>query len=228
MRRISFFIAAALTLSSCSLARSQSSVEPTQPWPPATGTVVAQTLYGRITSVEEGGYSIELRETPIPPDRPEAERAAAQAAIRAFAGAPSLTLTYSGLQRHPENSGIIVEVYDSPEAQFMVDVQDGHVVYMQAAVVPRLGPAATRLASSELKARARAFLADNNGCFESLVDRLQFEPGGKGDNSFFRWSNPEPDLERPWNQPTFVQVGIDAAGSTFGYIDSGICYLHVP
>jgi len=122
MRHVSFFIAAALTLSGCSLARFQSTVEPTQPWPPATGTVVAQTRYGRITSVEDGGYSIELRETPIPADRPEAERAVAQAAVRAFADAPALTLTYNGLQRHPENTGIIVEVFDSPEAQFMVDV----------------------------------------------------------------------------------------------------------
>jgi hypothetical protein len=212
MIRHTFILVFALTLCGCSLARIQTTIEPTQPWPPATGTVVAQTQYGRITSLDEGGYSIELRETPIPPERGAADHAESMAAI----------------QRHPENTGIVVEVYQSPDTEYMVDILNGYVAYMQSSVGPRPTPGGAVLLPEELESRALQFLTDKNPCFGSALDQLVLEKGGKGDNTFFRWSDPQPDQERPWNQPTFIQVGMAGDGTIFGYVDSGICYLAKP
>jgi hypothetical protein len=228
MTRFVLAIATCTTLTGCALTRFQTSVGPPQPWPPATGTVIAQTEYGRITRLDDGGYSIELRETPIPPDRPEADHAAAMEAIRAFADAPDLELTYKELQRHPENTGIIVEVYDSPDAQFMIDIASEQVVYMQALVVPPSRPGSVTIPPRELQDRMTEFVSTKNPCFDNVVDQLVLEPGDKRDVHFFRWHSPTPDTERPWNQPTFVQVGVDNYGIVFGYVDSGICYLEKP
>ena len=194
-------------------------------WPPATGTVVAVSPYGRITSRGEGGYSIELRETPLPPDRTETERDAAVSAIRLFADVPDLPLTYQGIERHPENSGMAVEVYKSTDAQFMVDIQSSAVVYMQPSVGPMRSTTGDRLSPSQLEELATSFLHRFNPCFGEHIGQLQFQPGNKGDNYFFRWQTPGPNADRPWNQPTFVQISIDAFGTVFGYVDSGICYL---
>jgi hypothetical protein len=194
-------------------------------WPPATGTVVAQSPYGRVTSLGDGGYSIELRESPLPPERSEAQRDGAIATIRHFAEAPDLSLTYGGIERHPENSGMAVELYASPDAQFMVDIQTDSVVYMQPSVGPMRGTTGDSLSPSQLQERATAFLVRANACFEERSSQLQFQPGNKGDNYFFRWQSPEPNADRPWNQPAFVQISIDAFGTIFGYVDSGICYL---
>jgi hypothetical protein len=194
-------------------------------WPPATGTVVAQSPYGRITSLGEGGYSIELRETPLPPERIDAERDVAVSAIRQFAGLPDLSLTYEGIERHLENSGMAVEVYKSQDAQFMVDTQSNAVVYMQPSVGPMRSTTGDRLSPSQLEERATSFLHTVNPCFDEHIAQLQFQPGNKGDNYFFRWQNLGPNADRPWNQPTFIQISIDAFGTVFGYVDSGICYL---
>ena len=227
MRRFALLIASTLVISSCSPlgagAPGTGQAPPT--WPPATGTVLAQTDYGRITSVESGGSSIELRETPLPRERSETQRAEAIATIRLFAQTPDLPLTYLGLQRHPENTGIVVEVYASVGTEFMVDVQTNAVVYMQASAVPTASGTDTRLSPTQLEEQVRTFLSKENLCFEDVVGQLQFEPGNKGDNYFFRWRSPHPNADRPWNQPTFVQIGIDIYGTIFGYIDSGICHL---
>ncbi len=228
MTRLILAITVCCSLTGCALTRFQTSVGPPQPWPPATGTVIAQTQYGRITTLDEGGYNIELRETPLPPDRSEADHIASMKAIRAFADAPDLELTYNGLQRHPENTGIIVEVYDSPEAEFMVDIASGQVVYMQASDVPRLRTGSVVVPPRELQDRMTAFVSSKNPCFDDVVDRLLLEPGDKRDVHFFRWQSPTPDADRPWNQPTFVQVGVDNYGIVFGYVDSGICHLKNP
>lgn len=225
MRRLVYFTSICLMMIGCSSTRRQRSPTPSRPWPPATGTVIAQTEFGRITSLDEGGYSIELRETPIPAERPADEHSAAMDAIRAFADSPDVPLTYSGVQRHPENTGIIVEVYDSPDAQFMVDIDSGVVVYMQARAIPTPAPGSVLIPPRELQDRVTEFLSDKNPCFVDVVDRLQLEVGGKVDVQFFRWQSPAPDADRPWNQPTFVQVGVDGYGTVFGYVDSGICSL---
>jgi len=226
-RRFALLIASALTISSCSSFQggtpTAGQLSPT--WPPATGTVLAQTAYGRITSVDSGGFSIELRETPLPPERTEAQRAGAIAAITQFALTTDLTLTYRGLQRHPENTGLVVEVYDSSDAQFMVDIRTNAVVYMQPLVGPMRVATGSKLSEPELEAQAKAFLSNENPCFETIVGWLQLDPGNKGDNYFFRWHSPNPNADRPWNQPTFVQISIDAFGRVFGYSDSGICDL---
>jgi hypothetical protein len=227
MTRLILAIITSTALTGCALARFQTSVGPSQPWPPATGTVVAQTRYGRITTVDDGGYSIELRETPIPPDRSGADHAAAMDTIRAFADAPGLELTYQNIQRHPENTGIIVEVYDSSDAQFMIDIASGQVVYMQASDVPRSRPGYAEIPAEELQDRMTDFVSSKNPCFDEVVDQLALEVGGKGSNHFFRWQSPTPDPDRPWNQPAFVQVGVDVYGIVFGYVDSGICYLKI-
>jgi hypothetical protein len=225
--RFGAIIAGIVAVTSCSSPRPATPeaghVPPT--WPPATGTVVAQTDYGRITSLGAGVGSIELRETPLPAERPEAQRADAISAIREFAKAPDLALTYEGIQRHPENSGMAVEVYESADTQFMVDIHTNSVVYMQPSVGPMRGAAGAKLSPSQLEEAARGFLTAENPCFEANEEQLQFQPGNKGDNYFLRWQIPGPNAARPWNQPTFVQVSIDAFGTIFGYVDSGICYL---
>jgi hypothetical protein len=225
MSRLMLAVCTCFALTACALTRFQTSGGPPQPWPPATGTVIAQTEYGRITTLDDGGYNIELRETPIPPDRSDADRAAAMKAIRAFADSPDLDLSYSGMQRHPENTGIIVEVYDSADTQFMVDIASGQVVYMQTSSLPTSRPGSAVLSPTDLQARATEFVSKKNPCFADVVHHLILEPGDKRDTHFFRWQSPTPDEARPWNQPTFVQVGVDNYGVVFGYVDSGICYL---
>ncbi len=227
MRRLGPLIASTLLIGACTPhvapAPSQAQTEP--PWPMATGTVLAQTRYGRITSVEPGAYSIELRETPLPPDRPEAERTAALTAIRQLVETPDLALSYRGLQRHPENTGMAVEVYASLDTEFMVDIQTNAVVYMQTLVQLRGDSSTPQVSPQQLEERVRRFLSQVNPCFDAVLGQLQLESGNKEDNTFFRWRSPNPNADRPWNQPTFVQVGIDVYGKIFGYIDSGICHL---
>jgi hypothetical protein len=60
--------------------------------------------------------------------------------------------------------------------------------------------------------------------------RRQLEPevGEKGEAKSLRRHNPTPDVDRPWNQPTLVQVGVDGYGNAFGCVDSGICSMRKP
>jgi hypothetical protein len=55
--------------------------------------------------------------------------------------------------------------------------------------------------------------------------KLEYKPGGKGANLFFRWQLPVGDSSRPLDQPTLLQVGLASDGTLFEYIDSGICYI---
>lgn len=227
IRYLALAVACMLVIPGCSHLNRSPLVGPqaSPTWPPATGTVLAQTAYGRITSLEPGGFTLELRETPLPPERSEDERATAIAAIRQFVRSPDLPFEYRGLQRHPENTGIVVEVYRTSDTEFMVDIQTNAVMYMQRlGETPLWGNPAT-LSRKQLEELARVFLSGENACFQDIVEQLQFEPGNKGDNYFFRWQSPHPDAERPWNQPAFVQVSIDVHGAIFGFVDSGICHL---
>ncbi len=185
---------------------------------------MAQSTYGKIIELGPGGYAIELSETPLPPERPAAERQKAMESIRAFWGSPNLPLDYEGLGRHTENSGMVVESYTSPDARFMVDIRNNVVAFMQTNTGNEGIHMAYRGSGSPLDV-VREFILARNPCFESHEAQLVLEQGSKGSNQFFRWHSPSPNVDRPWNQPTFIQVGINEQGIVFGYVDSGICYL---
>ncbi len=188
------------------------------------GTVVAESEYGRIIALDSGAYSVELDEAPDPPERSETERLKAIEIIQTFWGASHLSLNYEGLQRHPENTGLVVETYTSATAQFLVDIQNNMVVFMQTNTVSE-GISTTSTEPESLKEIVREFILARNPCFERSEAQLELEEGNKGSNYFFRWRSPQPNVDRPWNQPTFIQVGIHEEGTVFSYIDSGICYL---
>ena len=73
--------------------------------------------------------------------------------------------------------------------------------------------------------RVHAFLSDRHPCFAGLENLLPTNHGAKGNNFFFRWQRPQPDPDRPWDQPAYVQVSIAVDGTVFSYIDAGICKL---
>jgi hypothetical protein len=118
-----------------------------------------------------------------------------------------------------------VERYDAENLHFMVDVQRNAVVTMQMDD-PRPVPSANAaLTPEQLEQKAREFLTTRNLCFATAASRLEFTPGNKGDNYFFRWQSPQPDPDRPLDQAPFIQVGITVEGTIFGYVDAGICGL---
>jgi len=161
----------------------------------------------------------------LAPERTVAEREAAIEAIRDFVETPDLALTYAGMTTDSNNSHVIVEVYEAAETQFMVDVRSNSVVYMQI-VSPSWTPLGeVELSPAELEAKVREFLSAKNPCFSAAESHLEFRPGNKVDNYFFRWQSPLADPDRPLDQPTFIQVGISVDGTIFGYVDSGICQL---
>jgi len=116
-----------------------------------------------------------------------------------------------------------VEEYESPDATFMVEQQNKSVVYMQKKNWDSSNTAA--LSGSELERMVRAFVAARNPCFGAVEDLLKFTSSGKVGNRFFRWQSLHPDADRPLDQPVFIQVGVSADGTVFGYVDSGICEL---
>lgn len=224
-RNILCFVLSIILLSGCAPLAGNSHSDPSPVSSPSiAGSVVAQSTYGKIIELGPGGAAIELNETPLPPERSAAERQKAIESIQAFWGSPNLSLDYQGLGRHTENSGMAVETYSSLAAQFMVDIRNDLVVYMQT----NTGVGGIQTAYSGVGSPlpvVREFILARNPCFESREAQLVLEQGGKGSNQFFRWHSPLPNTDRPWNQPTFVQVGINEQGIVFGYVDSGICYL---
>ncbi len=158
-----------------------------------------------------------------PAGRPAADSRAVIEAIREFMGSPELSVTYIGTGTHSENSSMAVEEYESIDATFMVEQQSKLVVYMQKKKwEPSTG---TALSGDELERIIRTFLAAKNPCFGAAEDLLKFTSSGKVGNRFFRWQSLHPDADRPLDQPVFIQVGISADGTIFGYVDSGICEL---
>ena len=116
-----------------------------------------------------------------------------------------------------------VEEYESADAKFMVEPQSKLVVYMQKKNWE--SPNKATLSSNELERIGRSFLAAKNPCFGAAEDLLKFTSSGKVGNRFFRWQGLHPDADRPLDQPVFIQVGVSADGTVFGYVDSGICEL---
>lgn len=173
--------------------------------------------------VQEGGT------LPAPssslPERSEAEREFAVAAIRAFEGVADLAVTYRGTNLHPENSGMVVENYETVDTLYMVTVPGNMVVYMQRKAVGAAQPGGAQYSDADLEKMVREWLAFKNPCFPNAESLLTFQPGSKSPNYFFRWQASEPDPSRPSDQPTFIQVGITNSGVIFGYVDSGICLL---
>jgi hypothetical protein len=176
-------------------------------------------------------HPTQIVSTPTPTDgglaheRTVAEREVAMEAIRDFVGNPGLSVTYAGMTTDYNNSDVIVEVYEAAETQFMVDVRSNGVVYMQIVSPSRTALGEVRLSPAELEAKVREFLFTKNPCFGVAESHLEFRPGNKVDNYFFRWQSPLSDPSRPLDQPTFIQVAISIDGTIFGYVDSGICQL---
>lgn len=162
---------------------------------------------------------------PLPTERPEAVREAAIAAIRIFEGDPRLAVTYQNTGRHSENSLMVVENYESADTTYMVDVPTNMVVYMQRKNPQSVQPGGAQLSEAELEEMVREWLTVRNPCFRDAESLLVFQPGAKTDNVFFRWQAPQIDPNRPWDQPTFIQVGVTISGAIFGYVDAGICRL---
>ena len=161
----------------------------------------------------------------LPPERSTAEREAAVAAIRVFAGAPDLNVNYRATSHHPENSFMVVEEYETADAQFLVDIQDTRVVHIQLHDPASASSGKAPLLTAELEQKAKEFLNKHVPCFAEAESRLQYFFNNKGNNYFVRWQNPLPNAERTWDQPTFVQVSMTSDGNIYGYTDSGICYL---
>lgn len=162
---------------------------------------------------------------PLPTERPEVMHVAATAAIRVFEGNPDLAVTYQNTGRHSENSLMVVENYESADTTYMVDIPTNMVVYMQRKNPQAVQSGDTQLSEAGLEKVVREWLTARNPCFKDAESLLVFQPGAKTDNRFFRWQAPEPDPNRPWDQPTFIQIGITTSGVIFGYVDSGICQL---
>ncbi|MDD5466812.1 MAG: hypothetical protein PHS96_03305 [Anaerolineales bacterium] len=189
------------------------------------GTVLTETEYGKIIAME-GGIQVEIKQTPVIGERTPADREASIQAIRRLVGKPDLAVEYVGPGRHLENSLMAVEEYRSPDVTCLVEAPSNQVVYYQT--TGSYPPAGEPLAPEELERRARQLLTENNPCFVQAEALLQYLPGGKGENSFFRWQRATPNPDNPWDQPTFIQVGIRQDGWIFSYIDSGICGLVAP
>jgi hypothetical protein len=90
--------------------------------------------------------------------------------IREFADSPVLELTYGGCQRHPENCGGIVEISDTIDAQFMIDIASGKVVYMRASNLPVAESGSVFLPPRDLQDRVTMFVSNKNSCFDDIVD----------------------------------------------------------
>jgi hypothetical protein len=118
---------------------------------------------------------------------------------------------------------MLVEEYESADATFMVEALSKLIVYMQKKNWTT--PEKASFSAAELERRVREFLSARSPCFGAAEDLLKFTLSGKIANRFFRWQSPRLNVDRPLDQPTFVQVGISTDGTIFGYVDSGICEL---
>jgi len=155
----------------------------------------------------------------------EAEREAATAAIRAFMLDPNLALTYVSTGVHSENSSMAVEEYESADRRFLVETATHRVVYMHITTPDWAAAAEPVIAADELARRAYQIAVAQCPCFVAAERKLEYKPGGKGANLFFRWQLPKGDPSRPLDQPALIQVGLATDGTFFDYIDSGICYI---
>jgi hypothetical protein len=112
----------------------------------------------------------EPTETPLPipllpPERSTAERQAAVAAIRAFAGAPDLNVNYLATSFHPENSLMVVEEFETVDAKFLVDIQDNRVVSIQLNDPASASSGKFSLPTVALEQKAEEFLHRQVPCF---------------------------------------------------------------
>jgi hypothetical protein len=161
----------------------------------------------------------------MPTDRPAEDQQNAINAIKNFTGETDLALAYIDVSRSSENSLMVVENYETKDRTFQVSLPDERVVYMQSKEVPPPPAGSKKLTSEEGLQKVQEYVLTHNPCFASIMPLLQFTSGDKGDNWFYRWASPVQDPERPFDQPTFVQVAMRSDGLIFGYIDSGICDL---
>jgi hypothetical protein len=155
------------------------------------------------------------------------EQAAAEAAVRAFAGQPDLALTFTGLTSNAQNTQVIVQRYESADAFYEVDLQTFQVVTMEAKDMDTItGPA---LAEDELARRAREFMLLHVPCFERAESYLRSAPGSKGgENYFFRWEYPEDALFMPGNLALFIQLSMKNDGRIYHFTDAGVCRVTLP
>lgn len=237
-RRLFTLVIAALLISACG-----NGGQATHTPPPTSTTHVADAPERTATSIPSTSTPVPIPPSAVPsgdlfPDiyiltrleRASEERRAAVRAIREFVDSPELSLVYKGaMEGVGNNRTIVVEVYESVDTVFMVDVQNDTVVDLRVHLKTSWTTSeATKVFScDELEQQAREFLADKNPCFGKLEGLLHLESGNKGHNYFFTWRNPQ-SADEVWEQ-TKIQVGIRVDGMIFGYSDTtGICKLSVP
>ncbi|NLG28237.1 MAG: hypothetical protein GX557_10015 [Chloroflexi bacterium] len=196
---------------------------PVAPFVVARATSVAATATPRPTTAPtRTGLPPTMTLVPTPLGGVDAK---AIAAIRAFMLDPTLALTHVARGVHPENAGMAVEEFVSASHRFLVEAATGRVVYMHITDEAWKPAAEPVLAPEELERRALTLAGAHCPCFTAVQPKLEFRPGGKGANRFFRWQALIGDPSRPLDQPPFLQVGLGSDGTLFDYIDSGICYL---
>ena len=194
--------------------------------PQATPTAVALRLTSTPKPTLTPAPTSTPSDTPAPtPTETGAEHEAAIAAIRTFMGDPSLALTYVSTGVHSENSSMAVEEYTSADRRFLVEIATHRVVYMHITASDWAAASEPVLTLEELESRARELVTRECPCFAEVERKLEYKPGGKGANYFFRWQYTQKDESRPLDQPALIQVGLATDGTLFDYIDSGVCYI---
>ena len=110
-----------------------------------------------------------------------------------------------------------MEVYESPEMQYMVDIASQQIIEMQPLPVGNPTYHTTpRLAPAELEQRARQFILSSgaNINLSSLTPAF----GNKTNTFFFRWE--DRGRRQPDGGARFVQVGYSAAGDFLNYYNT--------
>ncbi len=160
------------------------------------------------------------------------ERTQALNAIHQFAEDSTLEIRYDHTRANPNLSSQQVELYETTQAQYLVDSKSNTVRQMITTDPDWVEKRSEEIKTpKELKSKAFGFLETRNPCFNSFRDQLAFtameravdEEGVEDEYAvfFYRWEQLPSTVElAPGDLPPFVQVGIGEDGRIASYFDT--------
>jgi hypothetical protein len=141
--------------------------------------------------------------------------------LRASLDLPAVPLKFVENTIDPNSpaGGLEVAKYQDTQGRiYSVDLKTNQVIEMDArALLPDISSNTPSLSQVEIKALAMQFARKVIPNFDSLQSSLQYEEGGKVDNSFFTWYG---ELSPGSSNRPRLQLGFYKTGFMFAYYNS--------